>query len=255
MATSSSPISPRAAEPAAVIRYPDSDGLPMSDNTLQFDWIGRMKNGFASACPDAFVGGDLLWYFREGDPTARIAPDVLVAFGRPRGDRGSYMQWREGGVVPQVVVEVWSPGNSFAEQLRKLQDYDALGVEEFIAYDPDRNTFAAFERAANGRLEIVAATEPWVSPRTGCRFVPGKDTLRAYGPTGDLFRTGEEMRTDELLLEARLRDLAARAEEQTARAEEQAARAEEQTARAEEQIARAAKLEAQLRALGIDPAG
>ncbi len=132
-----------------------------------------MRGGFAVACPEAFVACDLLWYYQEGDPTKRVGPDVMVVYGRPRGDRGSYRQWEEGGIAPQVVVEVWSPGNSFAEQTRKLRLYERLGVDEFIAYDPDRNTFSAFERDDAGGLEIAAAQQPWVSPHTGCRFVPG----------------------------------------------------------------------------------
>ena len=61
--------------------------------------------------PDVFVAGDLLWYPVEGDPKTRIAPDAMVVFGRPKGYRGSYKQWDEGGIAPQVVFEVLSPGN------------------------------------------------------------------------------------------------------------------------------------------------
>jgi hypothetical protein len=39
--------------------------------------------------PEVFVAGDLLWYPVEGNNKLRIAPDVMVAFGRPKGDRGS----------------------------------------------------------------------------------------------------------------------------------------------------------------------
>ena len=226
--------------------YPDSDGEPMSDNTLQAAWIDRMRGGIGVACPDAFVAGNLLWYYQEGDPTQRIGPDVMVAFGRPRGERGSYMQWREAGIAPQVVIEVWSPGNSFAEQIQKHALYERLGVEEFIAYDPDRNNFAAYERNANGRFEIVAAAQPWISPRTGCRFVPGPDGLKAYRPDGEPFRTSEEAG----LHAAELDRLA---KENAARADENAARADENAAKADEHAARSARLEAQLRALGIEP--
>jgi hypothetical protein len=65
--------------------YPDSDGLPMSDNTEQFRWIVYVKEGlewlFADD-PDVFVAGDLLWYPVEGDNKTRQAPDAMVAFGR-----------------------------------------------------------------------------------------------------------------------------------------------------------------------------
>ena len=40
--------------------YPDSDGMPMAENTTQYEWIVTLKGGFDVLLPD-FVGGDLLW--------------------------------------------------------------------------------------------------------------------------------------------------------------------------------------------------
>lgn len=83
--------------------YPDSDGQPMSDNTLQFRWIVTIEGGLDAvygADPDVFVAGDLLWYPVQGKPNICTAPDALVVFGRPKGERGSYKQWEEGGIAP-----------------------------------------------------------------------------------------------------------------------------------------------------------
>jgi hypothetical protein len=41
------------------------------------------------------VEGDLLWYQVEGHPEIWVVPDVLVAFGRPKGDLCSSKQWQE----------------------------------------------------------------------------------------------------------------------------------------------------------------
>src|SRR5512135_3829161 len=93
----------RIASPEEV-QYPDSNGEPMAENTLQYEWITTIKGGLDAVFrddPDAFVAGDLLWYPVEGDNTTRMAPDAMVALGRPKGHRGSYMQWREGGIAPQ----------------------------------------------------------------------------------------------------------------------------------------------------------
>jgi Uma2 family endonuclease len=72
------------------IIYPDGDGQPMADNTKQFRWIVTIKENldllFAEN-PDVFVAGDLLWYPVQGRPNIRVAPDILVAFDRPKGDR------------------------------------------------------------------------------------------------------------------------------------------------------------------------
>ena len=70
----------------------------MSDNTLQLEWIFTIMGGLDAVFrddPDVFVAGDLLWYPVEGDNKTRQAPDAMVAIGRPKGYRGSYMQWRD----------------------------------------------------------------------------------------------------------------------------------------------------------------
>ena len=98
---------PKRSRPDVI--YPDSDGKPMAENTLEYRWIVTIKEGIDRVYrpdPNVFVAGDLLWYPVEGDPKIRMAPDTLVAFGRPKGDRGSYIQFREGGIAPQVVFEV-----------------------------------------------------------------------------------------------------------------------------------------------------
>src|SRR5262245_8223447 len=116
------------------IVYAESDGQPMADNTRQFRWIVTIEGGLDALFkddPNVFVAGDLLWYPVEGKPNIRMAPDAMVVFGRPKGDRGSYQQWHEDGIAPQVVFEVLSPGNRLAELIKKFQFYDRYGVEEY----------------------------------------------------------------------------------------------------------------------------
>jgi Uma2 family endonuclease len=134
------------------IEYPDKDGRPMSDNTLQFQWIVTIKEGLEAVFRDdsqVFVAGDLLWYPVEGDNTIRTAPDTMVVFGRPKGHRGSYQQWREFGVPPQVVFEVLSPGDRFGELLRKFNFYSDYGVEEYYLYDPEAGDLEGWQRQGN----------------------------------------------------------------------------------------------------------
>ena len=83
----------RNRPPRPAIVYPDSDGKPMAENTLQFEWIVTIKEGLERICfdrDDVFVAGDLLWYPVEGHPEICVAaPTRLAAFGRPKGYRGS----------------------------------------------------------------------------------------------------------------------------------------------------------------------
>src|SRR5262245_15861699 len=114
------------------IVYPESDGLPRADNTRQLRWIFVLYGNLAAlfrAVADVFVGSNQLWYPVEGHPEVCVAPDVYVAFGRPKGDRDSYKQWEEGNVPLTVVFEVLSPGNTPPEMIDKLAFYEEHGVE------------------------------------------------------------------------------------------------------------------------------
>ena len=79
--------------------YPESDGQPMADNTLQFEYIVKIKTNLEILYreKEVFVAGDLFWYPVEGRPRTVVAPEVLIAFDRPKGYRGSYKQWEEEG--------------------------------------------------------------------------------------------------------------------------------------------------------------
>jgi Uma2 family endonuclease len=207
--------------------YPDSDGQPMADNTKQFRWIVLIKENLEYLFIEdetVFVAGDLLWYPVEGRPDIRVAPDVLVAFGRPKGDRGSYRQWQEGFVAPQVVFEILSPSNTTKEMSRKLLFYNRYGVEEYYIYDPDSNELTGLERLM-GELTPIDAIDGWVSPRLGIRFELTTSTLNLYDSQGNLFLNPVQLRQ----------------------------RAEQEAQRAELEKSRADRLAAKLRSLGIDP--
>ncbi|QDV38399.1 Uma2 family endonuclease [Tautonia plasticadhaerens] len=194
------------------IDYPDRDGQPRSDNTLQFQWIVTIKEGLEALFrdrPDVFVAGDLLWYPVEGDNKTRTAPDTLVAFGRPKGYRGSYRRWEEGGIAPQVVFEVLSPGNRFGELLRKFKFYERFGVEEYYIYDPDRNDLVAYRREGEVLVEI-AEPNGLVSPRLGVRFELTEDSFEILGPDGRRFQTYVELARERDELQTRADRLADR---------------------------------------------
>lgn len=91
----SSMVQQLPSDTASTIIYPESDGQPIADNTKQFRWIVVIKENLEllfATNPDVFVAGDLLWYPVEGDNKKNQAPDAMVVFGRPKGDRGSYKQ-------------------------------------------------------------------------------------------------------------------------------------------------------------------
>lgn len=249
-------------QPPRKIGYPDSDGEPMSDNTLQFKWIVTLHgniDGMFRDNPNIFVAGDLLWYPVEGDNKTRIGPDVLVAFGRPKGERGSYRQWEEGGIAPQVIFEVLPPSNRMGDLMKKFQFYERFGVEEYFIYDPDRIKIEGYLRNGNALVDIPEM-DGWVSPRLGIRFDMGGEELVVYHPNGERFLTYRE-----ILDERKAQFL--RAEEQSRRADDEKQRAEEERLarlqaqqradlaqqRADLATQRAEKLAEKLRQLGVDP--
>ena len=215
----------KRAGSGVVVRYPDSDGKPMADNTLQFRWIATIKGNLDAMLPDDFVAGDLLWYPVEGSPSTRIAPDVLVALGRPKGERGSYKQWEEAGVAPQVAFEVLSPSNTTEEMAEKRALYQLFGVLELYIYDPDSDLLEGWIRKDPDHPFVSRDVRDWTSPLLGIRFDNRGEVLAIYRRDGQRFLSFGEM-------EQRLRE-------------------EQHRATAAEQ--RAARLAAQLRALGIEP--
>lgn len=189
--------------------YPDSDGQPMGENTTQFQWIVTIQGGLDALYrndPNVFVAGDLFWYPVAGAPAIRTAPDVLVAFGRPKGARASYKQWEEGNVAPQVIFEIISPSNRFNELLLKFQFYERYGVEEYYLYNPETAELAGWIRQ-NGQLREITSMNGWVSPRLQIRFELVDDELVLYKPDGHKFVTYVKLAAEAERLAAQLRAL------------------------------------------------
>jgi hypothetical protein len=225
--------------PAVV--YPESDGKPMADNTVQFRYIATIQGGIDALFrddPHVFVAGDLFWYPVEGHPEIRVAPDVLVAFGRPKGDRGSYKQWEEDNIPPQVVFEILSPSNTAVEMSNKLAFYQDNGVEEYYVFDPDRGELAGYRRQGE-RLQTVPSMQGHVSSRLGVRFELVNGELHLYGPDNQRFATFVE--------------LAAERDRERQRREETERLATEAHRQAERERQRAELLAAKLRELGAEP--
>jgi Uma2 family endonuclease len=217
------------------IIYPDSDGQPMADNTKQFRWITVIKSNLDWLFQDeelVFVAGDLLWYPVEGNPRYRVAPDAMVVFGRPKGDRGSYKQWEEDHIAPQVVFEILSPGNTEGEMERKLQIYARCEVEEYYVYDPDRYILKGYQRGDDLFLDRIEVMDGWISPRLGITFRLNGEELQITHPDGRIFETFDSVATERDLLIA----------------DKQKLEVEKQQLEVEKN-----KRDAKLRELGIDP--
>lgn len=212
----------------APVVYPDSDGKRMAENDLQYRWIVTIRGNLDVLFrdrSDVYVAADHLIYVKEGDPKLRQAPDVYVAFGRPKRDRGSYKVWEEAGVFPQVIFEILSPGNRPREMAKKLLFYERYGADEYYVYDPDRDFLECHRRGPNGRFERIVEVNGYVSPWLGIRFDTSGAPLVIRRPDGTPFLSQSEV--EDLLRQERQRADAAQQEND--------------------------RLKAKLRAAGIDP--
>ncbi len=223
--------------------YPESDGKPMAENTVQYRNIVTTKEGIENVFrhrPDVFIAADLLWYPVEGNEDLRVAPDVLVVLGRPKRDRRRYLQWEEDNIAPQVVFEIWSPGNRNKEKRNKLEFYQKYGAQEYYTYDPDRGLLEGWRRqptSSGSQLLPVPKMQDWTSPLLKIKFELVGKSMELYGPDGKRFLSfpevlelaaKEQQRADHAWERAEQAEVASRAEQQRAeRAEQEITRLKE----------------------------
>ncbi|MEG5137283.1 MULTISPECIES: Uma2 family endonuclease [unclassified Microcoleus] len=225
------------------IIYPSSDGQPMADSTTQFDLMVKIQQGCESLFkkdPNVFVAADLLWYPVEGRNDIFQAPDTMVIFGRPKGDRLSYLQFREDDIAPQFVFEIRSYKDSQTKMDDKFLFYNRYGVDEYYVYelDEDEKKMSGWQRK-EVNLEVIEQMRGWVSPRLGIRFELGEDGLEIYEPNGQKFISYLEL-VEQIELNRQRRKQAAQISEQASQ-------------KAEQERQRAERLAAKMRELNIDP--
>ena len=171
------------------VEYPSGDGKPMAEN----DWQLRAILGSVAALdfhfqhrPNVYVSGDLFIYYEEGNPRARVAPDVFVAFGVPKHRRMTYKLWEE-GQVPAFVMEVASRGTWREDEGRKAELYERLGMQEYWQYDPTGDYLGLHLK---GRRLVDGAYEP----QPVVKSLDGTLILRSETLGIEMRVNGEDMR-------------------------------------------------------------
>ena len=118
--------------------YPSSDGKPMAESDFQCDailYIRELLLHYFEPIEDVYVSSNLLIYYEEDNPGARVAPDVFVVCEMSKHKRMSYKIWEE-GKAPDVVIEVTSKSTRHYDEGDKAKLYLDLGVREYFQYDP-----------------------------------------------------------------------------------------------------------------------
>jgi Uma2 family endonuclease len=168
---------------------------------------------------DVFIAADVFWYWEEGNPNARRAPDVMAVIGVPRDvERRSFFSWREGGAVPAVIFEMASQ-NTWREDIEEKYDlYERLGVREYFVFDPEdaylRPPLQGFRLRQGTYRRMRPDANATLASDLGFRLRGEGRSLRLIdGPTGQPIPTREEKAEQERQraerLEAELQQLRA----------------------------------------------
>lgn len=233
------------------IFYPEEDGEPMAESDFQRKpltyCVEALENRFESD-PDVYVSGNLLIYYKEGDPYKSVAPDVFVVFGVPKHDRGSYKIWEE-GKGPDLVIEILSK-TTWKKDLNNLSLYRRLGVSEYFLYDPTGKylepVLQGYRLDAKRNFRKIRAKK---LPGDILELHSGLLGLELRNESGRL-RIYDSAEQEYLFTYTEERDSRIRAE---ARAEYLEIRAEGAEARADKAEEELRRLKEKLRDLGISP--
>lgn len=230
--------------------HPEPDGKPMAEGDDHFDEIVSAKLAIQDHLRhrgDAYVAGNLLLYYEEGNPQACVAPDVFVVFGVPKKRRRVYELWEE-GKAPSVALELTSKSTWLQDLGEKKAVYAMLGVTEYFLFDPcgeylsprlrgyslRRGEYERMRSGPGGALE---------SRKLGLRLVAEAGHLRLLDA-----RSGRTLLTPDEGIEGTRRE-AARADGEARRANAEATRAKREGERREKAERRAQALEAALQKL------
>jgi Uma2 family endonuclease len=226
------------------IEYPTSDGQPMAETPehvqVMIDLIVGLQSRYVAA-PDVWVSGNFFLYYEEGNPKARVSPDVMLARGVAQWDRPNYLLWVE--KPPSLIVEVTSRKTRRKDQGPKKSLYRRIGTEEYLLFDPFgeylRPRLQGF-RLLRGRYQAIPLEQDGslLSRVTGLRMKPEGKRLRLIdAATGEALPWPEESET------ARVRAEVARRKEEEARhaAEARAQAAEERLQALEKELDRLRK--------------
>ncbi|MYH80828.1 Uma2 family endonuclease [Candidatus Poribacteria bacterium] len=257
----------------ASIFYPEEDGEPMAVSDLHRRILMQTLQVFDEHFkqdPGAYVSGDILIYYVEGNPRKSVSPDVLVAFGLGKKNRGNYLVWVE-GKVPDFAME-FSSKNTYQNDLgHKMELYASLGIQDYFLCDIEGlylpsplmgftlvdGVYVPISADVDGGLHSPALNLDfhigdvgrWLhSPVPNLDFPADVMGLGIYDPVGDawLQTPAESALAQAELASTRAEDAEAAAASASARAENAEVAAASASARAENAEARAEDAEAEV---------
>ena len=177
-------------ETAREITYPISDGKPMGESDRHIDQIIYCKEAlrfYFTDRPDVYIASNNFLYWEEGNPKAVVSPDVYVVFGVSREQRDCYMAWKEGGMLPSVVIEITSRSTRSEDTHKKMRLYEqTLRIPEYFRFDPRgdylRPRLQGSELANGEYVPMPMLVDRLHSNMLGLDLVVDGDRMRFYDP-------------------------------------------------------------------------
>ena len=245
------PVFPRATgRPTMYIEgYPCEDDEPMAATGFHAEQINTLSDQLIWHFEiDAYIhiGVDNFIYYREGDISKSVAPDIFVVLGAAKEPhRRSFYTWSE-GAVPTVIFEFLSDATANQDRHEKVRLYmNDIGAQEYFIHQPDmerplecrgwrQNPLGGFEEIAPDRRGglFSEALNLWF--RWENRLGTRTRLLRPYLPDGNPILTSREVEVKKEEAEALAREEAAQRREEAARRQEAEALASEEAARRQE---------------------
>ena len=200
--------------PIPTIYYPESDSEPMAETDVHMKLMANLRSSLEHHYQDdplVYVSANLFIYYVPGDTGKRIAPDVFVVKGVPKGDRGVYKLWEE-GQPPSLVIELSSRKTWREDMFTKFPLYAKLGVQEYYIFDPEYDYLPeplVGWRLKNGQyypLKLKKGRLP--SQVLGLELVDTGETLRLWNPqTEEFLPTTDELQSENKRLREELAKL------------------------------------------------
>jgi Uma2 family endonuclease len=171
------------------IQYPESDGKPVGEteyHVIALLHVLDVLRFYYRHHDNVYVGGNMLFYYQEGNPAVFKVPDVFVVKGIAKHVRRIYKLWEE-RVAPSVVFEITSRGTRREDFGSKRTLYEELGVREYYLFDPmDEYLSPSLQgfQLVDGRYQPVLPEEDGslISQELGLVLRPSGAMLRIHVP-------------------------------------------------------------------------
>jgi Uma2 family endonuclease len=141
--------------------YSDEPPLETDFHREQIDLLIRLLKYWWRDRPDFYISGNLTVYYNEQQLKKRDfrGPDVFVVLGAEKRDRRSWAIWEEGGMYPNVVIELLSSSTATVDRGAKKKLYQEVWrVPNYFWFHPETMEFAGFH-LVNGKYEAIAPTD------------------------------------------------------------------------------------------------